>query len=243
MIKIRVLGCGDAIASGGRHTTSFAIVNGSDVDLIDCGVSTLVRLKQEGIDPSTIQRIFLSHFHGDHFGGVPFVLLQRKITNGNNSPLAIYGPKGVEKKVRDLQECLYPGTAEWWSEANLSFIEYTNDWQEDAEISLKAFSVTHSVPSSPHGLKFRMGNICFAFSGDSEWDEQLIELAAGTDFFICECNNYMNESAGHLSYQTILAKADLLRSKKIYLTHMGDEMLAAENIQFEQLSDGLEISF
>jgi hypothetical protein len=77
-ISVQFIGSGDAFASGGRLQTSI-LVNGPDVRFaIDFGTTSLVGLRQQDIDPNTIDAIFLTHLHGDHCGGVPFLLLDAK---------------------------------------------------------------------------------------------------------------------------------------------------------------------
>ena len=242
MRKLIVLGCGDAFGTGGRHTTSFLVENGSDSFLIDCGASTLVRLKQLDIPLASIKHVFITHFHGDHYGGVPFLILSNRVEHGGSIPMTIYGLKGVKEQVRKLQEALYPGTGSFIDDLPLTFVEYDMSWQSVADdLAVQAIPVTHSPPALPHGLKFHMGEKMLAFSGDTEWDDNLVELTDGAEVFITECNNYLMDSPGHLSLQTIEDRRNLLRCKQIWLSHMGKEMLALENSPYLRLDDGMEL--
>src|SRR4051812_49034518 len=74
-MQLQFVGCGDALGCGGRFNTCFH-VSGETVNfLIDCGASSLPALKRLAIARDDIDLILITHFHGDHFAGVPFLLL------------------------------------------------------------------------------------------------------------------------------------------------------------------------
>lgn len=243
-MKLTVLGCGDAFGSEGRFNTSFLIEDGSRKILLDCGASTLLRLKQLKIAVDEIDTIILSHFHGDHYGGLPFLMLSNHIEYQRTSDLTIIGPEGVHEKVYHLQEAVYPGTTNVLDSLNLHFMEFNDEvWLRHDDFEIYTRRVTHAPPSNPHGVKLRWAEKCFAFSGDTEWNDSLVDLAEGADLFVVECNNFMNESPGHLSYKTLLEKRLLFKAEKIMLTHMGSEVLQQKSLDFERLEDGQIVNF
>lgn len=243
-MRLKVLGCGDAFASGGRFNTSFLLFDEGKNVMIDCGASTLIRLKQESINPTDIDTIIITHFHGDHFGGIPFLILSNKIEYDRKKPLIIWGPKGVKEKVVALQEAMYPGTSDLIDEMQVTFKEYIEDvWVEVGGISVFAKQVIHSPASNPHGVKVKLGNKIFAFSGDTEWTDHLIELAENSDLFICECNNFNEDSPGHLSYQKLIKKSFLFNAKRLMINHLGMNVLREDGLKIEKLDDGMEVEF
>ncbi|MBV6645406.1 MAG: MBL fold metallo-hydrolase [Cyclobacteriaceae bacterium] len=241
MKQLKVLGSGDAFSSGARYCTSFLIGDDSGGALIDCGVTTLLRMKQLGIDANSINTIFVTHFHGDHYGGIPFLILSSTYENKRDTPLTFVGPKGLKNQLIALQDALYPGTSDLFRELDLQFWEYDGSKQTIDEFEYQAFPVKHSPPSMPHGLRLKWEEKTLSYSGDTEWSENLIDLADNSDLFICECNNYNVESPGHLSYRTILSKHYKFNSKRIMLTHMGPAVLEREDLRFEKLEDGTTI--
>ncbi len=70
-MQVRFVGCGDAFGSGGRQNTCFHVTGASSNFLIDCGASSLPALKRCGIVRNDIELILITHFHGDHFAGLP----------------------------------------------------------------------------------------------------------------------------------------------------------------------------
>src|SRR5690606_30405275 len=106
---LTVIGCGDAFSSGGNAQTCFHIASPEGSFLIDCGSGALAGLKRHHIELRDIDTIIISHFHGDHYGGLPYVLLDAAIQK-RQEPLIIVSPPGAEDRIRRLNDLLYPGT-------------------------------------------------------------------------------------------------------------------------------------
>ena len=101
-MKITIIGSGDAFGSGGRCNTCFRIeTSGRDL-LLDCGASSLPALKAQGVDPNAIDGVMLSHLHGDHFGGVVFLVMDGHFLSRRTRPLLIAGPPGTRERLDAL---------------------------------------------------------------------------------------------------------------------------------------------
>lgn len=243
-MELTVLGCGDAFGSGGRNHTSFLLTEGKEHILLDCGASTLIRLKHEKINLEEISAIIITHFHGDHFGGLPFFFISSMFENPRTQPLTIVGPKGVQKRVHDLQEAMYEGTAVKMNQLDLTYLEYQQGIPTQLDNQkIMAWEVEHSPASVPHGVRLEWGEKKIAFSGDTSWTDALIPMANDTDIFICECNFMGGEPTGHLSYEELLSKEKLLNTKQLWLTHMSNEVIEAEDCNMKRLYDGQKILF
>jgi ribonuclease BN (tRNA processing enzyme) len=94
-MRLTVIGCGDAFGSGGRFNTCFLIAGANSTILLDCGASSLVALHAAGVDLAAIDGVIISHLHGDHFGGLPFFLLDAQFLTRRDRPLLIAGPPGT----------------------------------------------------------------------------------------------------------------------------------------------------
>jgi ribonuclease BN (tRNA processing enzyme) len=243
-IKLHFIGSGDAFGSGGRFSTCFYVNAPSKNFLIDCGISSLIGLRKYQIDPNGIDVILLTHYHGDHYGGVPYIILYGNTIGKRKNPLTIAGPKGCKENVLNLMEQLYPGSTSKGFGFDLQFKEYhEGEPLHIEEIKLVAYKVVHTQATLPHGLRISIDGKIIGFSGDTEWTDNLLKISQGSDLFICECNNYASDAPGHLSYLTILQHKEQWKTKRIILNHFGSEML--DNLQkseIELAEDGKSIT-
>ena len=242
-VIVEILGCGDAFASGGSFNTCYYVHSNAYGFLIDCGATSLLALKKNKVSTNDIDLIAISHFHGDHFGGLPFFLLDASV-QGRTKPLTIISPPGGEQRVRDAITLFYPGSLDILEKFPIEFISYQAKSPISAgEIQLEAFSVVHSEETLPHGLRIQFADKLIGFSGDTSWSENLLGIALDADLFICECNFYDLEMKGHLNYHTIQANRPRFNCKEILLTHFGEEMLKnKEKIEMDYAWDGRKIS-
>ena len=232
-LTIEVLGCGDALASGGSFNTCFLVRGSSYQLLIDCGATSLLALKKAKIDTNEIDVIAISHFHGDHYGGLTFLILDAGI-RGRTKPLTILSPPGCEERLRQTINQLYPGSLDIMDKFPIHFISYkAYEVLEMGPLRLTAFPVIHSEEALPHGLRIELEGKTIGFSGDTSWTDELYKIADGADLFLCECNFYDFEGKGHLNYKTILEHKDRFTCKKLWLTHFVEDML--NNIQHIEL--------
>ncbi len=240
-MQLQFGGCGDALGSGGRCNTCFHVTGAQGNFLIDCGASSLPALKRYGIARNEIDLILITHFHGDHFGGLPFLLLDAQFTR-RSRPLVIAGPQGIETRLMQAMEALFENSSKTKQKFDLSVIALTpEETRQFGAVKVTPFPVVHGEFGGPF-LAYRVeaeGRI-IAYSADTEWTETLIPAARDADLFIAEAYYYDRIVKNHLSLTTLEAHLPKIRPKRLVLTHMSDDMLGRlDALDYEAASDGM----
>ncbi|MCX5908874.1 MAG: MBL fold metallo-hydrolase [Deltaproteobacteria bacterium] len=241
-VEIQFLGSGVVLGDGGRFQICFHVNTGECRFLIDCGTSSLIAMRRFGVDPGQIDIILLSHLHGDHFGGIPFLILDAQFSR-RTRPLIIAGPPGLKRRIVDAMEVFFPGSSQVPQKFIIEYIEY----QDRRPVPLgvvKAipFTVIHPSGAPSYALRVETQGKVITYSGDTEWTQALVEAARGADIFICEAYMFEKKVKYHLDYRTLMAHRKELDSPRLFLTHMREEMLAKlKDIDAEWTEDGQRV--
>ena len=244
-MKLQFVGCGDALGSGGRYNTCFHVTGERVNFLIDCGASSLPALKKSGIARDGIDLILITHFHGDHFGGLPFVLLDAQFTR-RSRPLVIAGPLGIKRKLTDLMEALFENFSKTQQRFALEVVELKpQQAREFGPVKVTPYPVVHGDSGGPFlAYRIETEGRTITYSADTEWTETLIPAARNADLFICEAYYYERVVKNHLDLKTLEQHLSEISPKKLVLTHMSDDMLGRlGQLPHTAASDGLVIEF
>jgi ribonuclease BN (tRNA processing enzyme) len=242
-LRVSFLGTGDAFFAGGRHQAGYLLQDGDRAVLLDIGSSTLASMKQHGIDPSSVDLVLLSHLHGDHFSGLPFLFLQYIYEQKRRRPLHIAGPPGTEERVWALFRALYRDLAT----DPLPFAVHFTEMAPGAPLTLEGvhvepFRVPHQEKDVSLGMRVGVAGRTILYSGDTGWTEALVEHSHGTDLFICECCFFESRVAIHLDYPRLADNCGRFGSKRLVLTHLGREVQARRSeVEIELATDGLTV--
>jgi ribonuclease BN (tRNA processing enzyme) len=242
-VRIRFLGTGDNFGSGGRLQACIYVDTGDSRFLIDCGASTLIGMKRAGIGTAAIDAILISHLHGDHFGGVPFFILDAQLISRRETPLVIAGPPGLKQRVHDAMEVFYPGSFGIERKFSIDFMEMAEDETARVkDLSVLPVRVIHGSGAPPYALRIECAGKIIAYSGDTEWIDTLRSVADGADLFICESYFFEKQMKNHLNYRTLMAHKAELGCKRLIITHLGDDLLNhRDEIDLEIAEDGMEV--
>lgn len=227
---LQVIGSGDAFGSGGRNTACFLLGGESGTVLLDCGASSLPALKRCGVRPADIDAVLISHLHGDHFGGVPFLFLEARYLDPRERPLQVAGPPGVGSRMAELGRALYRagGAAPEPSIVQFQDLEPGRPCRVGPAV-VHPFAVKHVSDETCLGLRVEMGGKTVVYTGDTRWFPGLMEAARDADLFLWECTNTEDEVGGHTRLADVLEHAGRLESRRLLLTHLGPEVLAARD--------------
>lgn len=242
-VTVRFVGSGDAFGSGGRFQACLLVDGPASRVAVDFGASSLIALAQQGIAHDSIDAIVLSHLHGDHCAGVPFLLLDAMLGARRTRPLTIAGPPDVRRRMDAVREALFPGSHVMTPRFPLHWVELRPGRpQAVLDLVVTARPARHTAETTPLALRVEVGGKVIAYSGDGEWTDDLAAVARGADLFVAEC--YFNDKPvrWHLNYRDLAAHRHEIDARRVILTHLSGEMLArAADVAEECARDGLVV--
>jgi ribonuclease BN (tRNA processing enzyme) len=242
-VTVTFAGSGDAFGSGGRCQACIHLRrrDGPPV-LLDCGATSLTALKALGLDPGEIAAVFVSHLHGDHFGGLPFLILDGQFSR-RTSPLTIAGPPGTAGRLHQAMETMFPGSASVDRRFGLDVVELTPGGSTTvAGVVATSWEANHPSGAPPLALRLDFGGKVIAYTGDTAWTDDLVAVAAGADLLIAEAYYFDKRIPYHLSHSDLAGRGSDLTCRRIVLTHLSADMLGrGDRLSFEAAHDGLII--
>jgi ribonuclease BN (tRNA processing enzyme) len=241
-MQLQFVGCGDAFGSGGRFNTCFHLVGRNINVLIDCGATSLVSMNRLAINRNEIGTIFLTHFHGDHVGGLPFFLLEANYVLKRDRALTIAGPPSLKSRYGEIMEVGFAGTKDLELGFPLLLKELEIGKQNDVGgVRVTPFHVKHDDRAGPClGFRFEAEGKVIAYSGDTEWIDTVIDIGYEADLFICEAFTRDKPVPTHMALSSLERHLGQIRPKRLILTHMSDDMLARRaEVPFETAEDGM----
>jgi ribonuclease BN (tRNA processing enzyme) len=242
-MQLQFVGCGDAFGSGGRFNTCFHVKGERANFLIDCGASSLPALKRYGVARESIDVVLITHFHGDHFAGLPFLLLDAQFTR-RTRPLIIAGPEGIETRLAQAMEALFENSSKTKQKFDLSVVALQPEQTKDfGTFKVTPFPVVHGESGGPFlAYRVEVEGRTIAYSADTEWTEALVSAAQDADLFICEAYTYDRIVKNHLNLKTLEEYLPSIAPKRLVLTHMSDDMLARiGSLAYTMASDGMVV--
>jgi ribonuclease BN (tRNA processing enzyme) len=242
-VRVRFLGSGDSFGSGGRFQTCILVEGADGRFLFDCGASSLIAMRSQGINPNDISTILLTHLHGDHCAGVPFLLMDAMLGAKRTTSLAVAGPRGVKAHLQRLHEALFPGSDGMRPKFPVEYAELAHDETLVlGDLKITAYPANHTPQTMPLMLRVEAWNKVITYTGDSDWTDALVSAAEGAHLLISECYFFDKPVKMHMNYATFSKNRDRLGAQSVVLTHMSPEMLARLDSVAETCAyDGLVI--
>jgi ribonuclease BN (tRNA processing enzyme) len=237
-VRVHFLGSGNAFSDGGRANAAIHVTAPGVSLLLDCGGSALPAIKKH-VDPATIDAIAVTHLHGDHFGGITFLVLEQHFA-GRKKPLVAAGPPSLEQRLRAAEQALYP---DFFGQTAVGFpfntVVLGAEPTDLGGARVRALPVRHVRLAEPHGLRVEVAGKLIAYSGDARFTDHLVAVAQGADLFICEASFFDRDDPAHISYREVMAHRDEFQAKRIVLTHLGAETLGhLSDLELEHTTDG-----
>ena len=242
-VEVRFLGTGDAFGSGGkRQAAIFLRAIGSPLGLLlDAGPGCHAALRAEGLSSDDLGAVVLSHFHGDHYGGFPFLELDA-MRSGRTVPLLVLAPPGAPERIAALRECLYPNLPIRFAEEITETLpgEVVGLPETVGGGSARAFAARHQPEAWAFSWKLQVGGRTIVYSGDTGFSDRLISESTDADLLIHECTS-LEKLPGHTSHSELRAGAPRVTARRVLLVHTGEDVLGATELAFERAHDGLRV--
>ncbi len=228
-MRVTVAGAGDAFGNGGRLQTCLHLRPRArqDAVLVDCGATALTGLKRLGLEPGDVTVVAISHLHGDHFGGLPFLILDGQFRR-RARPLHLVGPPGLAGRLAQAMEVFFPGSANVRRRFDVHVHELDAGGPPvDVDgVSVRGYAVDHEAGAPALGLRVTVAGRTVSYSGDTSWTDALVEVADGADLFVCEAYTFDRAVRYHLHLPDLIANLGRLRCGRVLLTHTGPQVLA-----------------
>ncbi len=224
MPEVLVLGSGGALPSAKRDNTYLAVRGEHSVLLIDCAGSPIQRLRQMGVDPTTLRALIVTHHHPDHIYGVPILILGMWLL-GRQNDLDIYGPLKAVASVASLLEVL--DASDWPALFGNVFhaipLIERSLVLETEDFRVYSSPVSHMVAFISLRIEHKASGSVLVYSSDTEPCEALVRLGTGADLLLHEATG---DAQGHSSPRQAGEMAAAMGAKRLVLVHLansGDE--------------------
>jgi len=217
-LELCFLGTGNAFAPQ-RYWSSF-LLNG--LYLFDCPPTALAHLKKLGRRPEDIRAVFITHFHGDHFFGLPFLLLEYGELTPRSEDFFMVGPAQIQDKLEGVTEVGFPGLLEKSTGYRRRYLEVSDGVSGEAGgISFQALRVRHTSNLECFGYRVDVEGRTVAYSGDAHMGDALYRVADGADVFVVECSCWEPDCGPHLNPRDIRTLRQAIPPSTVFvLTHL-----------------------
>lgn len=220
--------------------TSLLVETGSSSVLLDCGFSAPSAFWRVAEKPLDLDVIYISHFHGDHYFGIP-ALLVRMVEEGRKKRLTIAGPPGIEPNIVHLVEMAYSNAM---SRAQFEIFYIECDPGEDfkhAGFRFRFAMGDHPMPCQ--GIRLDADGKSMFYSGDGKPTMGTRELAADCDLVVLESYYLDQDAVGHGSVDSTLEFAREARAGSCALVHVSRAVRHGRKIDIQaRLDDAADLN-
>jgi ribonuclease BN (tRNA processing enzyme) len=221
---IQFLGTGNAFNTDGRGTQSILFAPGAASPfLVDIGPTAFQAMVRFGVDWAKIDRLFLTHLHGDHTAGWPFLLLNMVIQERRTRPFDIFGPQGTQSSLDGLAAfCFHDVLARQSFDIRYHELPVAHQEGVDGQQGMQFDVLPMEHHASSIGYRFHVDGTRIGVTGDTGWCESLELLGATCKVLIAECSSVSPDAPAHLSLEEIRKARPSLGAGQLLLVHLTD---------------------
>jgi len=230
--KITILGTGTIIPAPGRNCSGYLLYTDEGLILLDCGPGTLIQLTGLGVDFAEIKYFFLTHFHLDHVSDLFAVILSRWLRGApENDTIFLNGPKGLNEMVKNAKKYFF-SDEKWMDLEKIIIREIAEDSFQLGNLSISTLYTRHTKNSICYRIDDEAGK-SFFYSGDTGYNENIVNLGSGADIAVLECSHSDSypDREGHMSFSDIIKYAGKVKTGKLLLSHFYPDFFTDSNIE------------
>ena len=222
MMELTFLGSGNAFAQGGRYWSSFLA---DQRYLFDAPPTLLPHLKRLQVPLTGLEVVFISHLHGDHFMGLPFLLLEYLYLTERKDDLFIVGPPGIQQMMEEFADRCYPGVTRAAGYRRVYLDAQPGTGQSANGVSFRALPMNHVRGSLDcFGYRVKLGDKTVAYTGDTMFCDEIFELAEGADVLVIDCTYSEGSGPEHMGLDDLkVIRKRVPAETTIILTHLNGE--------------------
>jgi ribonuclease Z len=231
MAKLTILGSSNAIPSQEHENTHMVLATKNHTILVDCSGNPIVRLQTAGINFQNITDIILTHFHPDHVGGLPLLLMDMWLL-GRRTPLNIYGLDYTLDRAEAMMELFT--WKDWPNFFEVNFCRVSESpfavLMDNEDVRIYASPVKHFVPNI--GLRFELKEEgkSLVYSCDTEPCSAVFSLSQNSDVLLHEASG---DFSGHSSAAQAADVARTANVRELVLIHYPTGALASGDLLAE----------
>lgn len=219
-MRLTTIGTGTVAPSATRVCAGVLIEFGAVRLLLDCGPGVTHRMATLGIDWMGITHLAVTHFHPDHIGDIPILVMAWRYGSlpARATPIEILGPPGTA----DVVERLADAFGQWMREPGYPLTVREIPFGERTGLPGDAYLGTYKVPHTKESIAYSIecGGARLVYTGDTGFDSGLAEWSAGCNVMLSECSLPRAMAvAGHMTPEECGALGALARPGLLALTH------------------------
>jgi len=246
-MQLTVVGSSDAFNAAGRGHSCF-LLEGDGVGplMVDFGATALAALKRLGRDPGELEGIAITHLHGDHIGGLAFLLIDLMFNAIRTRPLTVVGPVGTREALDEGLRVAYRDLADFAKPYEIQVQELEPGQAGSlAGAAVRAFPADHmDPPDRPLCLQIEgPTGKTVGFSGDTTMNDGLLAVAKGADLLVAECSRVRPPCGRHCTWEDWQRVLPTLATERVLFTHLNEEVRDASAELLAQAPPGKDLQF